>query len=186
MAYDPKKWSLTTPITPEALNHMEEGISNSVDLNSNQTIDGIKTFSQLPLSSEVPTQDNQLVNKKYVDDINEDSGRIPLSIASGFTYYNSQDECWYRKVGKMVEVNAVLKPTNDITSGGNDSTIFNLPEGYRPASNIRTVCQGSGMNRWLLQVNINGTATISRYGINDAITLSSSAWLPLRIVFFAR
>ena len=34
----------------------------------NQTISGTKTFATLPESSVVPTTDNQLVNKKYVDD----------------------------------------------------------------------------------------------------------------------
>lgn len=36
--------------------------------NTNQTISGIKTFSALPESSVTPTTNNQLVNKKYVDD----------------------------------------------------------------------------------------------------------------------
>lgn len=34
---------------------------------SDQTINGVKTFSSLPKSSAAPTQDNQLVNKAYVD-----------------------------------------------------------------------------------------------------------------------
>ena len=42
--------------------------TNMVDLSSAQTITGVKTFSALPESSVVPTTDNQLVNKKYVDD----------------------------------------------------------------------------------------------------------------------
>lgn len=33
-----------------------------------QTVNGIKTFNKLPESSVVPTTNNQLVNKKYVDD----------------------------------------------------------------------------------------------------------------------
>ena len=33
-----------------------------------QTIAGIKTFNNLPISSATPTQNNQFVNKKYVDD----------------------------------------------------------------------------------------------------------------------
>ena len=36
--------------------------------NSTQTISGAKTFSSLPKSSVVPTTDEHLVNKKYVDD----------------------------------------------------------------------------------------------------------------------
>ncbi len=130
------------------------------------------------------------INPDLIEDalnnFNKDTGNIPLSIASGFTFYNSQNECWYRKVGKLVEINAVLKPTTDITNGGDNKTIFNIPEGYRPNANIRTICAGSGMNKWLLCIYEDGRGTISRYGVNDAITVPSGSWLPLRIVFFAR
>lgn len=36
--------------------------------NSAQSISGLKTFSTLPQSSAVPSDDKDLVNKKYVDD----------------------------------------------------------------------------------------------------------------------
>ena len=39
-----------------------------VTRNYNQTITGVKTFSVLPKSSVVPTDDDHFVNKKYVDD----------------------------------------------------------------------------------------------------------------------
>lgn len=45
------------------------GTSEYVDLiNKEQTISAVKTFTALPESSIVPTTNNQLVNKKYVDD----------------------------------------------------------------------------------------------------------------------
>lgn len=40
---------------------------NLVNIDSNETIWGIKTFGTLPQSSQVPTNDNDLVNKAYVD-----------------------------------------------------------------------------------------------------------------------
>lgn len=43
-----------------------------------QTISGKKTFSVLPESSVVPTNDNQLVNKKYVDDNAGGDESIPV------------------------------------------------------------------------------------------------------------
>lgn len=43
-------------------------LSNFLTTNSAQTISAKKTFSTLPESSVVPTTDNQLANKKYVDD----------------------------------------------------------------------------------------------------------------------
>ena len=40
----------------------------SCTLNTAQTISGIKTFTALPETSIAPTTNNQLTNKKYVDD----------------------------------------------------------------------------------------------------------------------
>lgn len=40
----------------------------TVDRSHNQTISGVKTFNSLPVCGAVPTTNNQLVNKKYVDD----------------------------------------------------------------------------------------------------------------------
>lgn len=42
--------------------------ANMVTTNTSQTISGKKTFSTLPESNTLPTTDNQLVPKKYVDD----------------------------------------------------------------------------------------------------------------------
>lgn len=47
---------------------------NTVTRDNSQTITGKKTFNTLPESSVVPTTDNQLVNKKYVDDSIGDTG----------------------------------------------------------------------------------------------------------------
>lgn len=43
-------------------------INNISTIGESQTISGTKTFSTLPESSVIPTTDNQLTNKKYVDD----------------------------------------------------------------------------------------------------------------------
>lgn len=45
------------------------GIRTITYLEGDQTVSGTKTFSTLPESSVVPTTNNQLVNKKYVDDL---------------------------------------------------------------------------------------------------------------------
>ena len=86
MAYEKQAWKglpdKTTPITPERLNHMEDGIANSVDKDSEQSIDGVKTFNQLPVSDATPTNNNQLVNKKYADSI------IKIGTTTGKTFDN--------------------------------------------------------------------------------------------------
>lgn len=55
------------------------GIRTITYLQGNQTVSGKKTFSTLPESSVVPTTNNQLVNKKYVDD----------SVADFIPFYDS-------------------------------------------------------------------------------------------------
>lgn len=50
--------------------------TNAVNTNSIQTIGAKKTFTVLPESSVTPTDDNQLVNKKYVDDAVSTAGGI--------------------------------------------------------------------------------------------------------------
>ena len=42
-------------------------LSVTVTTVNDQTINGVKTFANLPVSSATPTTDNQLVNKSYVD-----------------------------------------------------------------------------------------------------------------------
>lgn len=59
---------------------------------NNQTINGVKTFNDLPESSVVPTTDNQLVNKKYVDDHSGGGGGGSVNWGSiGGTLSNQAD-----------------------------------------------------------------------------------------------
>lgn len=62
MAYQKQDWKdlpdRSTPISAERLNHMEDGIENSVDLNSTQTISGSKTFSSNITINSTPTSNN--------------------------------------------------------------------------------------------------------------------------------
>ena len=56
-----------------------------------QTVTGKKTFNVLPESSVVPTMDNQLVNKKYVDD-KTSTATVPVNSADGTQEANIQNE----------------------------------------------------------------------------------------------
>ena len=54
--------------TWELIGDTQADLSNYVDMSTAQTISGKKTYTTLPESSVAPTSDNQLSNKKYVDD----------------------------------------------------------------------------------------------------------------------
>ena len=81
-----------------------EIINNS----SNQTITGKKTFTTLPESSVVPTTNNQLVNKKYVDD---SVAGIDLSSKQDTMQYSTMPTASAETVGKMVQYTGTTDAT---------------------------------------------------------------------------
>ena len=44
-------------------------LDNNVDLSNNQNVDGLKTFTSIPVMPGNPTTDNQIANKAYVDSL---------------------------------------------------------------------------------------------------------------------
>ena len=120
-------------------------------------------------------------------------GWIYPTLGSDFVMYGEDEaanKTRYRKVGSMVEVRGIVKPSVSLpkSDGTNTTsyTIFTLPSGYRPTSPIYAVCQGSGNCSWMLQVNSNGAVTFSRYRNGDAsATAGTGTWLPFQVMFFA-
>lgn len=91
----------------------------------------------------------------------------------------------YRKDGRVVEINGQLTFTKTITYSTTGIDMFTLPEGYRPARTIHTLCQGSGTGVWFLSVDSNGTVQLARYryGDNETTTAGVNTWLPFQLTF---
>lgn len=58
-----------------------------------------------------------------------------------------------------------------------DITIGKVPEGCQPFRQVRFVEQGSGQNRFLLQINPDRTMTVRRYGVASNVVLGNDAWI---------
>lgn len=107
-------------------------------------------------------------------------------LGSGFeNYYSSGAEApKYRRDRNMVEIRGTVKPTSEIAYSTDYTTIFTLPEGYRPNSSVFTLCQGSGNCLWLMQVNNEGRVGLTRYRNGDtSTTVGTSVWLPFSCTF---
>lgn len=117
----------------------------------------------------------------------DDSGWKTATLSSNFKPYNndSVNTPQYRKIGKMVEVRGIISPTKTIVGGSTTIPIFYLPEGFKPHKNVYSICQGTGINRWLLSVAEGGSVNFARYGTNDWKDADTSVWLPFTICFFA-
>lgn len=109
-----------------------------------------------------------------------------LTALGNFTnYYASGSEApKYRRVGNTVEIRGTVKPLKEIAYSTDYTTIFTLPNGYRPSSSVFTLCQGSGSCVWLMRVDNNGDVGFTRYRNGDAsIAASDSVWLPFQCTF---
>ena len=108
------------------------------------------------------------------------SGWKNLTLDDGFALYNGSatNQPKYRVSGNMVTVKGVVSPKTAYTSSTTKVTIAGtLPEYLRPDLALSFVCQGSGLNRWTCGIETNGTITISRYGVTENASVTTTAWL---------
>lgn len=110
-----------------------------------------------------------------------------LTYADNFKNYNDNavNQAKYKVCGNMVFVCGVCTPKEAFTSG-TDSVTFatGIPSEYRPQIAQHTICQGSGINRWLLSVGTSGSLTIARYGTTaTGVTVNPGTWLPFSFTY---
>lgn len=107
-----------------------------------------------------------------------------ITLNNLFTYYdNNSNTPKYKKIGNIVMLAGIITPTQTLDSS-TERLIGNLPEGYRPVHEVRVICQGSGMNRWLLSIFANGNIMFQRYGTTAMSNVSAGNWLPFNTTFF--
>lgn len=108
-----------------------------------------------------------------------------LTISSGFEVYTAgSTEPKYRVNGNMVTIRGAVKPTAVVTAGATDIKFAGtIPAQYRPTFGQTFICQGSGMNRWLLTVKADGNIYVSRYGTSDYTDIPVGAWLTFCVTY---
>ena len=152
----------------------------------NVEIDSIKTsLSEMEqtiddVMQSVVEEDENLQNQinAIVDSLENEW--IALTIADSFAAYDGLEENkpMYKLSGHTVEVKGCVVPLAEFTSS-TEKVVFasGLPEGLCPSSIRSFICQGSGMNRWLLTVETDGTLTISRYGVSECVAVPTTEGL---------
>lgn len=143
--------------------------------------------NDLILRSENIEYNNDTLKNKF--DEQKDSGWITATLTSNFKLYKSDGVCRYRKIGKLVNIQANLSPASDdnTLNGGDYMILFTLPEEYRPSHGVESLCQGSYTNIFLTRIYTNGKVALGRY--RDSASYSNTpppntAWLPINITYF--
>lgn len=109
-----------------------------------------------------------------------DNEWIALDLDDDFVAYGGTEENqpMYRVTGNVVEVKGCFSPAAEFISS-NEKVVFasGIPEGLCPSSIRSFICQGSGMNRWMLTIETDGTLTISRYGVSECVAVPTTEGL---------
>ncbi len=145
------------------------------------------TGDTLPIGTVVDF-DGETVPENWEEVEDEDTGWIEATLTNSFVTYTNDGTNYtpqYRKLGKLVEIRGVVAPKEVLpyTTITGTYTIFELPKGFRPSRNIARVQQGSGLNKWVLNILENGNVSLTRYGINEEINVATTAWLPFDETF---
>lgn len=112
-----------------------------------------------------------------------DSGWKDLSLTANFEVYSSTRKAYYKKIGKLVNVCGEVKPKAEVAAA-QTTKIADLPVGFRPKTDVYTLCQGSLMNKWLLIIRADGSVCVERYGVGSNDKIPAGAWLPFNVTFF--
>ena len=114
------------------------------------------------------------IDKKQ--DIIEDTGWIECKYGNGIVPYTSNSNARVRKIGNIVFLQGPLKNN---TAWSTHDSILTFDKKFAPSQESRFLCQGSGLNRFLLTVRTTGICKVERYGTNQSqgITIKTGAWL---------
>ena len=149
----------------------------------NASTNKIATMSDIP---NVPTKTSDLTNDSGFitsSSLPQDTGWQTITLTNSFTVYSSGYDVRVRKIGDIVYLSGVIKPTTNIADN-QYTTMFTLPSNYRPTRELQFVCQGSGVNKWVLSILANGECKIQRYGTTSNIAIPTGTWLPFDVTFF--
>ena len=142
-----------------------------------------------PLSAEnlnqIQTNTEEAINEVN-DNLTVGSSWVDLEFSSDFENYNgtASNNPKYRKIGNVVMLQGIATPVAKTPADSSELELFTIPEEIRPSKEFYQLCQGTGVNKWLLTVNTNGSVTFSRYGTTDWASANPGTWLPFNIVYF--
>ena len=107
-----------------------------------------------------------------------------LTIADGFARAGDAQPR-YKVCGSVITITGCITPTTDFMSSETKKAIISgsIPDRFCPTNAQYAVCQGAGMNRWLLTVGTDGVITMSRYGTTTFAQVTTGVLLPFTITY---
>ena len=119
-----------------------------------------------------------------IPSITTSAGYYCFTFENGFTYYATSGGNMPEaaKRAGMVTLSGAFTTTAAQSSGGMKK-MATISASYRPHKEMHFLCQGSGVNRYLLYIYPNGEMYADRYGTTSEIAIPSGVWLNISCTY---
>lgn len=105
--------------------------------------------------------------------------KYSLTYASGFSSYSSDQTPTVHRYGKICAITGAIRCNTAFSGDISGNVIATIPAGCRPVADVRAICQGSSMNRYLMVITTAGNIYCQRYGVSSTATVPKDGWLTL-------
>lgn len=116
----------------------------------------------------------------------QDTGWQNPTMTGTFIAYNNDanNQPRIRKYADIIYFEGVITPTNEIVGDSTEKFVMTLPVGFTPSRKLTYECFGENWNRWLMNIDTNGTVTFSSYGTSDGfVTINNGVPLKFNVSF---
>ena len=108
------------------------------------------------------------------------------SFESGWQQYPDYYPVKVKKFGRVVHLTGAVSNIAARTVNATLQPVFTLPEEFRPADHMVELCQGSGMNIFMVDITTAGVVSVARYRAPNSTSYPSvvaGSWFPFNVTW---
>ena len=155
--------------------HFELVINDNTVIQLTTNENGIASYSYTCTESGVckftAGNSNLFINVRYKTDWEE------VTFKKGYSAYNSSTSVYVRRIGDVVEIQGIVKFTENKSATTTKTPFATIPNKYCPSKDVDVMQLGNVKNVYNLTIQTNGNVCWSRYGTTSSVNVSATSYL---------
>ena len=155
--------------------HFELVINDNTVIPLTTNENGIASYSYTCTESGVckftAGNSNLFINVRYKTDWEE------VTFKTGYSAYNSTNSVYVRRIGDVVEIQGLVKFTQNQSATTKKTPFATIPNEYAPSKDVEVMQLGVQKNVYNLTIQHNGNVCWSRYGTTSSVGVNSGGYL---------
>ena len=114
---------------------------------------------------------NLFINVRYKTDWEK------VTFKKGYSDYNYSTSVYVRRIGDVVEIQGIVKITENKSATTTKIPFATIPNKYCPSKSVNVMQSGKGKNVYVLTIQTNGDVCWSRYGTTSSVGVNANDFL---------